>query len=66
MNVAIDAYTRGSAVVAGRADELGTIAPGMLADLAVFDHNLMSTPAERLGDVRVVATYVGGALAWER
>ncbi|MBP3884698.1 MAG: amidohydrolase family protein [Olsenella sp.] len=65
MAAAIDAYTRGSARVVGRTDELGTIAPGKLADLVVLDTNLMAADPERIQDVRTLATYVGGRLAWE-
>ncbi len=65
MAAAIDAYTRGSARVVGRADELGTIAPGKLADLVVLDTNLMTADPERIQGVRTLATYVGGAVAWE-
>lgn len=65
MAAAIDAYTRGSARVVGRADELGTIAPGKLADLVVLDTNLMTADPERIQGARTLATYVGGVVAWE-
>lgn len=66
MEVAIDAYTKGGAIVAGRSDELGTLAPGMLADLAVIDRDLMApTSAEEILGARELATYVGGQLVWE-
>lgn len=65
MAAAIDAYTRGSARVVGRAAELGTIAPGKLADLVVLDTNLMTADPGRIQDVRALAAYVGGRVAWE-
>ena len=65
MAAAIDAYTRGSAVACGREAELGTLAPGRLADLVVLDRNLMDADPERIQDTRTLATYVGGELAWE-
>lgn len=46
--------TLGAASVARRADELGTIAPGKLADLVLVDGN----PAERISDVRKVVLVV--------
>lgn len=66
MTQAIDAFTRGSAWVVGRERELGRLAPGMLADLVVLDRNLMQEDPEQLQDTEVLASYVGGRLAWER
>lgn len=57
---ALDAYTRGSALSCGRASELGSIAPGMLADIAVLDRDLLRIPSEEVLEARVVATFVGG------
>ena len=65
MAEAIDAYTRGSAVACGRAGELGTLAAGRLADIAVLDTNLMEADPEQIQGVRTLAAYVGGSLAWE-
>lgn len=65
MAEAIDAYTRGSALAAGRGGELGTFEPGMLADVAVLDRDLIKADAEKIQDVRCLATFVGGELAWE-
>lgn len=66
MEVAIDAYTRGGAMVTGRSDELGTLAPGMLADLAVIDCDLIvPNSIEEILGARELATYVGGQLVWE-
>jgi predicted amidohydrolase YtcJ len=55
---ALAAYTAGGAHAAGVEDELGTIAPGKLADLVV----LTADPAEEraLDSIRVAATVVGG------
>lgn len=65
MAAAIDAYTRGSAYVCAREDELGTLDAGMLADFVVLDTNLMTANPEHLQEVGTIATYVGGELAWE-
>lgn len=65
MATAIDAYTRGSAYVCGREGELGTLAPGRLADLVVLDANLMTADPGRITEARTLATYVGGRLVWE-
>ena len=55
---AIDAYTLGSAAVAGRAHELGRLHAGYLADLVVLDGRLRE--ASDLEHLRVAATVVGG------
>jgi predicted amidohydrolase YtcJ len=38
----------------------GTIRSGMLADFVVLDKDLLRVPAERLMDVKVLMTIVGG------
>ncbi len=65
MAQAIDAYTRGPARLVGREAELGTLAPGKLADFVVLDTNLMQADPERIQHVGTIATYVGGSPVWE-
>lgn len=57
---ALRAYTAGSACAAGRAADLGVLAPGMLADLVVLDRDLTVIDPEAILQTRVLATYVGG------
>lgn len=57
---ALRAYTAGSACAAGRAADLGVLAPGMLADLVVLDRDLTAIDPEAILQTRVLATYVGG------
>lgn len=64
MAEAIRAYTLGSAQAAGRADELGTLEAGKLADIAVLDRNLLLIPEDEIQNTRVLATYIGGELAY--
>ena len=45
--------------------EFGSIQPGMLADLVVFDGNLLDVPIEKLPDLIPVLTMVGGQVAFE-
>ncbi|MDI2099174.1 amidohydrolase [Ruicaihuangia caeni] len=58
---ALTAYTVGSARATGWAGEKGTLAPGMLADLVALSDDPRDVPVDAIGDIDVVATWVGGA-----
>lgn len=60
---ALRAYTYGSAYAAFREQDLGTLEVGKLADFAVLSADL--TDEASLDDVSVLATAVGGTLAYE-
>ena len=62
---ALEGYTSGAAHAAGRADRLGTLAPGMLADLTILDRDPTAVPPDELLALQVLGTYVGGELVWE-
>lgn len=62
---ALRAYTYGSAVAAGRESELGTLATGKLADIAVVDRNLLTIDPEEMLEAKVLATYVGGVCVYD-
>ena len=63
---ALRAYTQGSAAAAGRRRELGTIQPGMLADLAVLDRNVLACEAGDIQKTHVIATFTAGRCVFER
>jgi predicted amidohydrolase YtcJ len=66
---AIDAYTRGPAWASFEEADKGTLAPGKIADLAVFDTNLIEvgrTEPRRLLKAQVVFTIAGGRVVFER
>lgn len=65
MAQAIRAYTQGSAVAASRRFELGTIEPGMLADVVALDRDLLACPLEDVQRTCVVNTVTGGVSVWE-
>jgi predicted amidohydrolase YtcJ len=63
---ALRAYTQGSALALGVADDVGTISIGKRADLVVLSQNPLKTAAERVDEINVLRTYVAGKLAFSR
>lgn len=57
---AIGVYTTGSAETTGEASVKGRIEPGYLADFTVLDRDLRAIDPHEIGQVRAVATYIGG------
>ena len=60
------AYTRGSAYAEFAEREKGTIAPGMLADLAVLSQDIFKVPMPELSNTESLLTIVDGRLAYEK
>jgi predicted amidohydrolase YtcJ len=63
---ALRAYTSGGAYAAFREREVGTLAPGMLADLVLIDRDLTRVAPESIRDARVMLTMVGGRVVYDR
>jgi predicted amidohydrolase YtcJ len=61
---ALRAYTVNNAYAAGEERVKGRIAPGYLADLVILDADPFRVPPERLKDVKVALTMVGGRVVW--
>ena len=61
---ALHGYTRGAAYAAGREAELGSIAPGKLADLTILEKDIFVIPAEEIHRAAVGATMVGGEFVY--
>lgn len=59
---AVDMYTRGSAYAEFAEHEKGTLAPGMLADLAVLSQDIFMIPVQALPGTTSLLTLVGGRI----
>lgn len=61
---AVIAHTRGSAYAEFEEWRKGTLAPGMLADLAVFSQDIFTLPIQQIPLVHCVMTMVGGEVVF--
>ena len=57
---ALYAYTAGSAYATGWAGKKGQIKPGQLADMVVLSDSPLDVEAQKISDIDIVATLVGG------
>ena len=62
---ALLALTRWGARFLGAENVMGSIVEGHLADLVVFDGDMMTVPIERIHELKPVLTLVGGQVAFE-
>lgn len=63
---AVIAYTRSAAFAAFSERDRGTLAPGMLADLAVLSQDLFTVAPDRLPATMSVLTMLGGAIVHDQ
>ena len=62
---ALVAYTRDAAYAAFSEGDVGTLEPGKLADLVLFDRDLSRIPPHEIRDAKVLLTAVGGKVVFE-
>ena len=62
---ALESYTAASARASGNASQVGTIMPGMYADIILFEGDITSASPERLIGLRPVMTMLGGRVVSE-
>jgi len=62
--VMLYAYTRGSAHVLNQLHDIGSLAPGKRADLALIDRDVLTIPTEELKSATVVFTMFGGKVIY--
>lgn len=58
------AYTRNSARALKQEDKIGSLAPGMQADLVLVDRDLLTVTPEEFRDTKVVWTMIGGVTVY--
>ena len=63
---ALSIYTAGSAYAEFQERDKGTLATGKLADFVMLSEDLLAVPSAHIRDIRVLKTWVGGKLVYER
>ena len=63
---ALRGYTLGAAYAAFQENDKGTISPGKLADVVVLSEDLFRVPPEKIKDLRVDITLVGGKVVFKQ
>ena len=62
---ALIAHTRSNAYFLFQEDNLGSIQAGKYADILVLDHDYLTVSAEKIKDIKPVATMVGGKFVFQ-
>ena len=62
---ALIAHTRSNAYFFARENDLGSIAPGKLADLFIADRDYLTVPADDIRHIKSVMTIVGGRVMFD-
>lgn len=62
---AVEAYTMGSAYAEFQEREKGSITRGKLADMVLLSDDIFSIVPEKIRDVKVAETIVGGKVVWD-
>ncbi len=63
---ALKAYTINNALAALEEDKRGSLEPGKLADITVFDRNLLEIPEAEILDTNVVYTVIDGKVVFSK
>jgi len=61
----IEAYTMGSAYAEFQEKEKGSITPGKLADMVILSDDIFAIAPEKIRNVKVLKTYIGGKMVWD-
>ncbi|MCB8942441.1 MAG: amidohydrolase [Ardenticatenaceae bacterium] len=60
MDETIHAFTMGPAITCGQEAKLGSITPGKLADLTIYERDIYAIPHDELLETKIAGTVVGG------
>jgi predicted amidohydrolase YtcJ len=63
---ALQAYTANAAYASFEENIKGMLAPGMLADMVRLEKDITAIPAPEIRDVKVVTTWVGGKVVYQK
>jgi predicted amidohydrolase YtcJ len=63
---AVIAYTKGAAYAEFAEKNKGTIAKGMLADIAVLSQDIFTIPAQQLPGTKSVMTIIDGKIVYQQ
>jgi hypothetical protein len=63
---AIRFYTINNAYLLQAEKDLGSLEPGKLADFIVLSKDILTCPLDRVPDIQVESTWVGGRQVWQR
>ena len=63
---ALTLYTRNGAYAGFEENSKGSLEPGKLADFIVIDRDVLSVPADEIKDTKVLQTFIGGRLVYDK
>jgi len=63
---ALAAHTIAAARAAGKANRVGSLEPGKLADLTILDTDPVAAAPQQLASIQVTQTWIGGTLRYQR
>ena len=63
---ALRLYTINNAYLGHEEKEKGTLEVGKLADFILIDRDYLTCPVDEIGSTRVLKTFVGGKMVYER
>ena len=66
LDEALKSYTANNAYAMFMENEIGRIAPGLRADIAILSDDIFSMPPEKIGDATVDLTLFDGRVVYER
>jgi len=61
---AVRGFSTAAAYTSGQENRLGSITPGKLADLSIFDRDIFTMPPDELLEAGIAGTVVGGKLRY--